>query len=530
MVSSSVPPLAFSQITRRLGSYSLAVSFFEYVDEKSQSLKRREEYLSLVLQSLIEFAGSQPDSKDKLVNLYEIAKEKNIPLTLVAAKLLIRWFGRMGMVDQSVLVYESLDSNSKNTQVRNVVIDVLLRNRLVDYAFKVLDEMLQKDSVFPPNRITADIVFHEVWSGRRRHSEDEIASLVLRFSSHGVFANCLVDSLSRLRNRLVDYAFKVWSGRRRHSEDEIASLVLRFSSHGVSPNSVWLTRFITSLCRNSRTNVAWEILSDLMKNKAPLEAPPFNSLLTCLVRKMDTRGMDDIVEKMDEMGIKPDVVTLGIRIKSLCKSRRVDEAMEVFGQLCGKKTDGGNVIKADLILYNTLIDGLCKVGRMKEAEDLLAKMRKEETFAPNSITYNCLIDGYCREDYSADHIEFLTLLRDCTHRGLIDEGRWKDLEEERVSMKESRWKERRLGCSWIEIDGKVHTFTAGKVSGKEVAGKVSGGEEEAGKLSGGEEVAGKVYGGEEVAGKVSGGEEVSHPEINAIQEKLHEISSYLRSE
>ncbi|CAA7023042.1 unnamed protein product [Microthlaspi erraticum] len=329
MVSSSVSPLAFSQITRRLGSYSLAVSFFEYVDAKSQSLNRREEYLSLVFQSLIEFAGSEPDSRDKLFNLYEIAKEKNIPLTLVAAKLLIRWFGRMGMVDQSVLVYESLDSNSKNTQVRNVVIDVLLRNRLVDYAFKVLDEMLQKDSVFPPNRITADIVFHEVWSGRR------------------------------------------------HSEDEIASLVLRFSSHGVSPNSVWLTRFITSLCRNSRTNVAWEILSDLMKNRAPLEAPPFNSLLTCLVRKMDTRGMDDIVEKMDEMGIKPDVVTLGIRIKSLCKLKKVDEALKVFGQLCGKKTDGGNVIKADSIHYNTLIDGLCKVGRMREAEDLLVKKGRD---------------------------------------------------------------------------------------------------------------------------------------------------------
>lgn len=346
--SSSVSPLVFSQVTRRLGSYSRAISFFEYLDMKSQSLKHREESLSLTFQSVIEFAGSEPDSRDKLLRLYEIAKEKNIPLTVVATKLLIRWFGRIGMVNQSVLVYDRLDSNMKNSQVRNVVIDVLLKNGLVDDAFKVLDEMLQKESVFPPNRITADIVFHEVWRGRLL------------------------------------------------TEEEIIGLISRFNSHGVSPNSVWLTRFITSLCKNARSNVAWEILTDLMKNKAQLEAPPFNALLSCLGRNMDIGRINALVVKMDEMKIRPDVVTLGILINTLCKSRRVDEALEVFEQMCGKRTDGGNVIKADTIHFNTLIDGFCKVGRMKEAEELLVRMKMEESCAPNTITYNCLIDGYCR--------------------------------------------------------------------------------------------------------------------------------------
>jgi pentatricopeptide repeat protein len=346
--SSSASPLVFSQITRRLGSYSLAISFFEYLDAKSQSLKRREESLSLALQSVIEFAGSEPDPRDKLLRLYEIAKEKNIPLTIVATKLLIRWFGRMGMVNQSVLVYERLDSNMKNSQVRNVVVDVLLRNGLVDDAFKVLDEMLQKESVFPPNRITADIVLHEVWKGRLL------------------------------------------------TEEKIIALISRFSSHGVSPNSVWLTRFISSLCKNARANTAWDILSDLMKNKTPLEAPPFNALLSCLGRNMDISRMNDLVLKMDEVKIRPDVVTLGILINTLCKSRRVDEALEVFEQMRGKRTDDGNVIKADSIHFNTLIDGLCKVGRLKEAEELLVRMKLEERCVPNAVTYNCLIDGYCR--------------------------------------------------------------------------------------------------------------------------------------
>ncbi|CAA7028428.1 unnamed protein product [Microthlaspi erraticum] len=198
--SSSV---SLSQITRRLGSYLLALSFLEFLNAKSQS----GEYLvSLVIQSVIEFAGSEPDARKKPLRLYEIAKEKNIQIV---------WTYGHGLV----------------------------QNRRVDDGFQVLEEMLQKGSVFPPNRITLDIVLSEVWKGRR------------------------------------------------HTGDEIATLILRFSSHSLFPNTVWLTRFLSSMCRRtSRTDEVWKVLSELMKNKAPLEAPPFNALLTCLARNREIVG------------------------------------------------------------------------------------------------------------------------------------------------------------------------------------------------------------------------------------------------
>lgn len=349
--SSSLSPRVFSQITRRLNSYSSALSFFEYLNEKSQSLKHRDESLSVAFQSLIEFACKESDSRDKLLQLYETAKENKVPITINAAKFLIRWFGRLGMVNQSVLVYEELDPDVKNTHVGNVFIDVLLKGGLVDDALKVLDKMLEKESIFPPNESTVDIFFRR-W-----------------------------DSVGDSERRCV-------------TDEQILQLVLKLGDHGLAPNCVWLTRFITTLCKNGKTNVAWETLSKLMKNKASLEAPPFNALLTSLGRNMDIGRMNDIAAEMNEMGIQADTVTLGILINTLCKSRRVDEALEIFEQMCGRQSDYGNVIKADEILFNTLINALCKVGRLKEAEDLLVKM-KMDGCVPNRITYNCLVDGYC---------------------------------------------------------------------------------------------------------------------------------------
>ncbi|CAA7016890.1 unnamed protein product [Microthlaspi erraticum] len=381
---SSSSPRVFSQITRRLGSYSLAVSFFDYLNEKSQSLKHRDESLSVTFQSVIEFACKETDSRFKLLQLYEAAKEKKVSLTFNAAKFLISWFGRLGMVNESVLLYEELDPSVKNTHVRNVFIDTLLKGGLVDDALKVLDEMLEKESIFPPNESTVDIVFHG-WVSKRRRVTDE----------------------------------------------EITQLVLRFGDRGLSPNRVWMKRLITALCNNGQTNVAWETLRKMMKTKATLEVSPFNALLTSLGRNMDIGQMKAVVAEMDEMGIQADSTTLGILINTLCKSLRVDEALKVFEQM----RDDGSVIKADEIHFNTLINSLCKVGRLKEAEELLEKMKMGEDCVPNTSTYNCLVDGYCRggqldvaesavsrmkeEGIKPDVVTLNTMIKGmCKHRGV----------------------------------------------------------------------------------------------------------------
>ncbi|PHU24271.1 hypothetical protein BC332_09378 [Capsicum chinense] len=82
---------------------------------------------------------------------------KRNPLSINAATLLIRCFGRAKMLEEAVSMYKELDSYSRNTSVVNLLLDCLLRGGNIDRGFKVLDEMLKRDGDVPPNN-TTDIV------------------------------------------------------------------------------------------------------------------------------------------------------------------------------------------------------------------------------------------------------------------------------------------------------------------------------------------------------------------------------------
>ncbi|XP_044491206.1 pentatricopeptide repeat-containing protein At3g61520, mitochondrial-like [Mangifera indica] len=346
LFSSSPTPSLFFQISRGFPSSSQALTFFNYIKSNSIS-QHNTQLLSYTFQAIFELASREPDSHNKLCELYKECKDQNVPLSINAATLLIRRFGRANMVDQSLLVYKELEPNVRNTHIRNVLIDVVLRDGRFDDALNVLEQMLQRDSEFPPDDVTGNIVFY---------------------------------ALTR-KDRI----------RRNVSDEEIVSLVNKFGEHGVFPNMFWLTQMISRLCRNVKTCLAWNVFHDLMKLGAPIEVAPCNALLTGLGKVRDFEKMNQLLLEMKETDMQPDVVTFGILINWFCKSWRIDEALEVFEKMSGSKD-----VEPDLIIYNTLIDGFCKAGKVEEGLRLMERMRSSEGCKPNVVTYNCLIHGFCK--------------------------------------------------------------------------------------------------------------------------------------
>ncbi|KAG6666953.1 hypothetical protein CIPAW_01G066600 [Carya illinoinensis] len=348
--SSSSPssPRIFRNIARRLASSSQALEFFDYIrsNSPSQDLKS----LSFTFQAIFELAGREPDPQNTLLELYRTSKERNIPLTVKGATLLVRCFGRAERVDEALAVVDELDPSLKSTHFYNVVVDLLFRSGRIVEALNMLDEMLQPGAHCPPNDITGGVIFA---------------------------------ALSRME----------WFGR-SISDEEIFGLVSKLLDHGVFPDTFKLTQLITKLCRNKKIGRAWDVLHDVMKADGTVKAVSCNALLTWLGRDGDFERMKKLMTEMIEMDIQPNVVTFGILLNHMCKSWRVDEALEVFEKMKGGSY--GLFVEPNVITYNTLIDGLCKVGKQEEGLTLMDQMRSENKCMPNTVTYNCLSDGFCK--------------------------------------------------------------------------------------------------------------------------------------
>ncbi|KAK2995837.1 hypothetical protein RJ640_006176 [Escallonia rubra] len=348
---SPVPtPLSLLRITRRLPTTAAALNFYEYIATPSPS-PPDPQFLSSIFQAIFEIASREQQPDAKLDEILAMSKRLNIPLTVNSAILLVKSFGEAGMVDKSLLVYNELDPDRRNTHVRNAVVGVLLKSGRVDDALHLLDEMLESGAEFRPNKKTMDVVFSALKKGD-------------------------------------------WVGRKLSAE-EIVGLVSRFRENGLPLSKFLLGQLVVKLCRIGSSNRAWELLHEIMKlGSKHVDVGSCNALLTCLSREQEFEKINIILKEIKENNVQPNVVTFGILINHYCKFRRMDNALEVFKNI--KEGSDGISVRPDVIIFNTLIDGLCKVGRQREALDLMDQMRLEHGCMPNSVTYNCLIDGFCK--------------------------------------------------------------------------------------------------------------------------------------
>ncbi|XP_051147659.1 pentatricopeptide repeat-containing protein At3g61520, mitochondrial [Andrographis paniculata] len=342
---SSLSAPSVLRVARRLPNYQNALQFYHYL----KAISEPSDSLSLAFQAVLELAMREnPDSAGKLKELFLLSKDQNIPISVNSATLLVKCFGEAQMLDEMVMVIDSIDREIVNADLFNLVIAGYMKWGRIDDALKVLENMLMEDSSYPPNSNTASIVLNSI----------------LKRNSSG----------------------------RKVRDDEIYTLFSKFREHGVSINGYFVTEIVIRFCSSGELDKAWSVFREAMNSGYDVSITAYNNLLTFLSRKNDFGRMNLLMKEMKEKGIKPDVVTCGIVVKHLCRSRRVDEAMEFLE----KMTDEEIGVTPDTIMYNTIIDGLCKVGRWEEGLKVMEKMSRESKCSANTVTYNCMIDGVCK--------------------------------------------------------------------------------------------------------------------------------------
>ncbi|PNX86180.1 pentatricopeptide repeat-containing protein, partial [Trifolium pratense] len=130
---------------------------------------------------------------------------------------------------------------------------------------------------------------------------------------------------------------------------------------------------------------------------------------------------------MHRSKIIPDVVTYSSLIDGLCKSGRIEYALELVDEMRCRE------VIPNVVTYNSLINCLCKSGRIKYALELVDEMRCRKII-PDVVTYNSLIDGGRMEDarkvfedllvkgYDLNVYTYTVMIKGFCNDGLFDEA------------------------------------------------------------------------------------------------------------
>ncbi|XP_057841438.2 pentatricopeptide repeat-containing protein At4g02750 [Cryptomeria japonica] len=169
-------------------------------------------------------------------------------------------------------------------------------------------------------------------------------------------------------------------------------------------------------------------------------------------------------EQMQHMGIKPNRITL-IGVLSACSHAGLVNKGEHYFHSMTK--DHG--IAATVEHYACMVDLLGRAGHLVEAEDFVNNMPIE----PNGRVWGALL-GASRihgnielGQRAAENIFELEPHNAGIHVLLFNmyvaAGRWNDATNLRLTMKQ-RGLKKEPGCSWIEIENKIHAFLVGDKS------------------------------------------------------------------
>ncbi|KAL5058361.1 hypothetical protein RYX36_029965 [Vicia faba] len=201
-------------------------------------------------------------------------------------------------------------------------------------------------------------------------------------------------------------------------------------------------------------------------NRFPLkDVVMWNSMITGY--SQHGLGEDALIvfRDMCSSGVQPDEVTF-IGVLSACSySGKVKEGFKIFEAMkCTYQVEPG------IEHYACMVDLLGRAGQVDEAMELVEKMPME----PDAIVWGALL-GACRNHMKLDlaeiAVEKLAKLEPKNAGPYVllshmyaSRGRWKDVEVLRKKIN-ARSVVKFPGCSWIEVEKKVHTFTGGDSKG-----------------------------------------------------------------
>ena len=191
-------------------------------------------------------------------------------------------------------------------------------------------------------------------------------------------------------------------------------------SNGIKPTNITMNTIIDAFIRNNEIEKAWKIFGEMFKN----QINPDNFTLSTLFRGIKTmdhyeyliKGIELVKQKSNSI----DIILINVLLDACIKLKDTQDFLDLFdnlikGKFSNDNTENDNelknnnennkkmvknIIKPDLITYNTFIKG-CTQLRLYDKVDYAFEHlinSKDINITPNDVTFNSLIDAYVRQN------------------------------------------------------------------------------------------------------------------------------------
>ncbi|KAG0457325.1 hypothetical protein HPP92_022482 [Vanilla planifolia] len=156
---------------------------------------------------------------------------------------------------------------------------------------------------------------------------------------------------------------------------------------GWEPDRYTLTAILQSYCNAGELDCVLTIFNKI-KDKGWLDEHIFTILIISFSKWGKVDQAYDLVERMENFGMRLSEKTFHVLIHGFSKQGRVDRAVDLFGRMKGLCLNG------DLPLFRVMIKGLCNGQELRRALDLYMEM-KENGISPDILLVKELIHAAC---------------------------------------------------------------------------------------------------------------------------------------
>lgn len=150
-------------------------------------------------------------------------------------------------------------------------------------------------------------------------------------------------------------------------------------------NAIVYGSVLKGYSRMKRMARVWAVYNDMLSHGIPPTSSTFNCVLDACARSANMSEVPKLMQDMAKKGIKPNLITWSTVIKGFSQNGDMPAALDALRDLRSTAD-----LKADGIVYNTVLEGCSQAGLIAEGERLFKEMQADG-IAPTNYSLTVMV-------------------------------------------------------------------------------------------------------------------------------------------